>query len=155
MNFIYTGTFGAGFIMLQEVCELSLLADRYDVAGLLNSCECLLKASLRVNNAAQILELAHGLHLPDLKHHSLDFVLENPAVMDPDGWAVLTPSLCQEVAEACVCGRRRKRRREENWEFSASTDWNSLTIPQLQRALAERGLAQDGDVALLIERLQS
>ena len=34
MNFIYTGTFGAGFIMLQEVCELSLLADRYDVAGL-------------------------------------------------------------------------------------------------------------------------
>ena len=111
MTWLYTGTLGVTRMTWRELCDLTGLAHRYDVEGLLRLCAYLLKTNLRANTAAQTLEMADRFQMLDLKSESIDFLLANPDATDTDAWATLASPLHQEVAEAAISGRARKRRR--------------------------------------------
>jgi len=154
MNYIYAGHAEAESISLDELSQLSALAHRFEVADLSNACASLLRSSIGVNNAADILRLADRLQQSDLKQACLDFIVANPDVVDTDGWDHVDKDLLREVAEA-LAGRRRKRQRPSDLEFSVDTEWEKLPVPKLRRACAERGLAQAGKKADLVHRLQA
>mmetsp|Transcript_18875 Transcript_18875/g.43874 ORF Transcript_18875/g.43874 Transcript_18875/m.43874 type:complete len:616 (+) Transcript_18875:57-1904(+) len=156
MKYIYSEDTEAQRISVQELCELSELAHRYEMADLVTSCTSLLQRSISTRCASHLLRFADRLQCASLKEACLDFIIANPDVMDTDEWDEVANSqaLAREVAEA-LTGRRCKWRRVGAWEFPANTTWEDLTVPKLRRACAERGLAQDGERQSLLERLQA
>mmetsp|Transcript_49085 Transcript_49085/g.116844 ORF Transcript_49085/g.116844 Transcript_49085/m.116844 type:complete len:621 (+) Transcript_49085:47-1909(+) len=155
MRYVYSEQPKVWRMSIEELCDLSSLAHRFEVDDLVSACARLLQSSIGINNAAHLLRLADLWKLRDLKEACLDYIVANACtVMDTDEWEEVPAALAREVAEA-MSGRRSKRPRLTDREFAADTDWTKLTLPKLRRACTERGLPQDGDKESLVERLMA
>jgi len=154
-NIYGDGVADAQKLTWQEVCELVKLFHRFEFDELMASAIQLLTRTVCTGNVCELLGFADKHQLSDLKQSCLDAFVAHPQAMDLDEWEEVSDALAREVAEALGGRQRRKRRRSENYEFPAGSDWAKLTKPALRRACAERGIAQDGLKADLLARLQA
>jgi len=156
LSLLYTGNFGnAREPLVPDTLELLQAAHHYQVSGIASVCQAHLINNFAVNNIVGILVVGHHLVVEDLKQKALDFMMRNlDDVRDTDTWETLPADLVREVV-AAQRGQRLKRRRSAEYEFPEGAAWNSLSKPQLRRALAERGLGYDGSREALLQRLQA
>lgn len=99
--FMYTDTISES-ALVQHCDELLAIACKYDIGMLQSLCETQLVATMTVNNASNLLQMADLYGAVHLKHRCLHFVAQNArAVASHDSfYDNLSASLCHEVIRA-------------------------------------------------------
>ena len=95
LKFIYTDAFDADD---DNIFDLFMAADKYDIPGLKDKCRDLLVADLDVSSAADCFRLAFLARCPELLEKSLNIIADNlDEVKDTDGWKSLDDREVQQV----------------------------------------------------------
>jgi hypothetical protein len=147
----------------QRLAKLMVLADKYAVTALADSCEQCLYTMLTADNVAPIALFAdtHGLQ-STLLRGVVSFVASNPSAMNAltisDEYASCSGELTRLVHS--FTPTEKEPPPYLNWrqsvaepEFREGTDWEALNAAELRRACFERGLATAGVGADMKRRL--
>ncbi|GBP08274.1 Protein roadkill [Eumeta japonica] len=96
LQFIYTGT--VKDIMECNCSNLLMLADKYDLRGLVLLVEHALVQQMTVDTAAEILMIADLYNSDFLKTSVMKFIKKNPAVLKTSTWDEVNASLVRELS---------------------------------------------------------
>lgn len=161
LHFIYTAELPAEMIDDEEGRErwlhLAAAADKYNIPGLVAACVHYIKLWLDCGNVLDYLADSHRLGLRSLKCACLEYATKDnqtiALVQDSPSFETLSADLVREVFVLHTGGSKRKR--ADAHEFPDGSDWERLTLVQMQRACDERGLPTLGDKGELLARLGS
>jgi len=174
LSCLYYGGFPPPLATLpwRRTAELLVMADRYAVQPLADTCVWVLCVALSNRNAADMLRLADERGLSKLRFAVVSFATSHvrraEAMMNKDAFASFGPDLLRELTAHWMQLKQREASEDEvdvippfmQWteyrrdqEFDDATEWQKLPANSLRRACFERGLASVGTAAELVARL--
>jgi len=153
-RYMYTGEVP----LVTGIFELLRAAIKYQVDSLVSLLEDRLTAELSIGNAAFILQQADASDSRRLRASAIEFITQDQetfkAVQDTRMFEELMPEVVSEVLSKFLSRpHKRKRAITDEKEFDDSTVWEDLSLSQLRRACAERGLPDDGVRSALLTTL--
>ncbi|XP_037094358.1 uncharacterized protein LOC119114260 [Pollicipes pollicipes] len=102
LEFLYCGHVTPENWPPEQLMELMVLADRYELDDLKHSCEALLETHIDEDSVFCLLSIAEQYNARKLKSSALEFVATNPEVVQTELFLELSPSLQAEVEETAV-----------------------------------------------------
>eukprot|EP00928_Gymnodinium_smaydae_P055331 TRINITY_DN38908_c0_g1_i1.p1 TRINITY_DN38908_c0_g1~~TRINITY_DN38908_c0_g1_i1.p1 ORF type:complete len:574 (-),score=73.84 TRINITY_DN38908_c0_g1_i1:286-2007(-) len=142
----------------QRFWTITRLADKYQVACLLDVCKKLLVKHLCIANFCRTLIWASELRDAWLMHKCLNFASSDQERMkrlqDQREFDDLPPPLLRQLLMSAYGAGKSTKRKRGDFEFPDDSRWERMSIAQLHRACGERGLNNMGDRAVLIARLR-
>ncbi|XP_043197355.1 uncharacterized protein LOC122367893, partial [Amphibalanus amphitrite] len=102
LEFVYCGHVTPENWPPEQLMELLVLADRYELDDLKHSCEALLETHIDEDSVCCLLSIAEQYNARKLKSSALEFVATNPEVVQSELFLELGPALQAEVEETAV-----------------------------------------------------
>ncbi|XP_034251805.1 uncharacterized protein LOC117651669 isoform X2 [Thrips palmi] len=102
LEYLYSGCIDIKDLSVDQIAELMMLSDRYEVDTLKQVCEQLLKRHIDGDSVLYFLSLADQFNARALKDACLTFASHHPGIMDHDLFEELPQSLQSEIYDLII-----------------------------------------------------
>ncbi|KAE8752100.1 hypothetical protein FOCC_FOCC001262 [Frankliniella occidentalis] len=102
LEYLYSGCINIKALSVDQLADLMMLSDRYEVDTLKQVCEYVLKGHVDSESVLYFLSLADQFNAKTLKEECLTFASHNPGIMDHDLFEELPQHLQSEVYDLII-----------------------------------------------------
>uniref|UniRef100_A0A0K2TSK0 BTB domain-containing protein n=2 Tax=Lepeophtheirus salmonis TaxID=72036 RepID=A0A0K2TSK0_LEPSM len=106
LKYIYSGSLSVEGLPIDQISELLLLSDRYEMDSLKNICESILAQKTSNENVLELLSISDTYNASKLKAKCIEYVHSNPEVIEANIFSQLSTSLKSELYTLLYWGTR-------------------------------------------------
>ncbi|KAK9873149.1 hypothetical protein WA026_021382 [Henosepilachna vigintioctopunctata] len=138
LEYLYTGSLSPSLLTNEQLVDLLVLSDRFEVETLKQACETALESTVDAENAIYLLSLADNYNAISLRNYCLDFIAQHQELTESDVFCELQSDLQAVIFDHIWTQPLPKKSSSKHDRHSSG-----VTTSDIERHFAAMNLHQD------------